>query len=146
LNFSAGFLPLFSFTSDVLPLLFSLIAIVLVLYFCYIFSKFLTKKVNNVSKYNNIRIIERVALSQDKGLVIIELCSKYYLVGFSNNNVEILKELNETELHLQKPDINEKFLNILNSTIKSRWDVKLSDSRFKRKNKADSTDNEKTER
>jgi len=146
LNFSAGFLPLFSFTSDVLPLLFSLIAIVLVLYFCYIFSKFLTKKVNNVSKYNNIRIIERVALSQDKGLVIIELCSKYYLVGFSNNDVQILKELNEAELQFQKPAVNEKFLNVLNSTIKSRWDVKLSDSRFKRKNKADSTDNEKTER
>lgn len=93
-----------------------------------------------------MRIIERVALAQDKGLVIIEICEKFYLVGFSNNNVEILKELNKAEIKFQKPAINDKFLNILNSTIKSGWDVKMGGSSLKRKNKADTTENKKTKR
>lgn len=137
MNFASGFLPLLSFFSDILPLFFSLIAIVFVLYLCYVFSKLVANKVNNVSKSNNIRVVERVALTQDKGLVIIEVCGKYYLVGFANNNIEILKDLDEAELNIPKPFQKDNFLDVLNSTIKSRWDVKMVDAFFRRTNKTD---------
>lgn len=140
MNF-AFMLPL-SFTSDVLPLIFSLVAIVFVLYLCYIFSKFMANKVNNVSKYNNIKVVERVALTQDKGLVIIQVCGKYYLIGFANNNIEILKELDGTELNTPKPALKDSFLDVLNSTIKNSWDVKMSDKNNRNANK---TDNAKVE-
>ena len=116
-----------NFVSDILPMIFSLFAIVLVLYLCYIFSKFMANKVNNVSKFNNIKVVERVALTQDKGLVIIEVCGKYYLVGFASNNIEILKELDESELNFPKSALKDSFLDALNSTIKCRWDVRMSD-------------------
>ena len=137
MNFAFGALPLLSFTSDILPLFFSLIAIVFVLYLCYAFSKFMANRVSNVSKSGNIRVVERVALTQDKGLVIVEVCKKYYLVGFANNNIEILKELDESELNIQRPLQKDTFLDVLNSTLKSRWDVKMSDTLFRRANKTD---------
>ncbi len=113
-----------NFASDILPLIFSLLAIVLVLYLCYVFSKFIAKKVNNVSDSNNIKVLERVAIAQDKGLAVIEICGKYYLIGFANNNIEILKELNGEDLKFPKSDLKGNFLEILNSTMKNRWDVK----------------------
>lgn len=137
MNFALGALPLLSFVSDILPLFFSLIAIVFVLYLCYVFSKFMANRVNNVSKSGNMRIVERVALTQDKGLVIVEVCKKYYLVGFANNNIEILKELDPSELNIPRPLQKDTFLDVLNSTLKSRWDVKMSDTFFKRANKTD---------
>lgn len=126
MKLSTNFLPLNGF-SDTLTLFFSLLAVVFVLYLSYLFSKYMANKVNNVSKSSNIRILERVALSQDKGLVIIQVCGKYYLVGFSNNTIEILKELDESELNLPKSALKESFLDALQSTIKSRWDVKTHD-------------------
>jgi flagellar protein FliO/FliZ len=118
-----------NFFSDVLPLIFSLLAIVLVLYLCYVFSKFISKKVNNVSSLNNIQILERVALAQDKGLAVVEVCGKYYLIGFANNNIEILKELDGGDLKIPHSDLKDNFLKILNSTIKGRWDVKTLDGK-----------------
>ena len=112
-----------NFFSDVLPLIFSLLAIVLVLYLCYVFSKYIAKKVNHVSSLNNIQILERVALAQDKGLAVIQVCEKYYLIGFANNNIEILKELDGEDIKTPQSDLKGNFLEILNSTIKSRWDV-----------------------
>jgi Flagellar biogenesis protein len=125
-----------NFFSDVLPLIFSLFAIILVLYLCYVFSKYLSKKVNNVSGLGNIRILERVALTQDKGLAVVEVCGKYYLLGFSNNSVEILKELDGDSLKSPQPTMTGNFLEILNSTIKSGWDVKTLGRNFAKPGKS----------
>lgn len=146
MNFALGALPLLSFVSDILPLFFSLIAIVFVLYLCYVFSKFMANRVNNVSKSGNIRVVERVALTQDKGLVIVEVCKKYYLVGFANNNIEILKELDQSELNIPGPLQKDTFLDVLNSTLKSRWDVKMSDTFFRRANKTDDAEDKEEKR
>jgi flagellar protein FliO/FliZ len=129
-----------NFVSDVLPLIGSLIAIVLVLYFCYVFSKYISKKVNHVSSLNNIQILERVALAQDKGLAVIDVCGKYYLIGFANNNIEILKELDGENLKVPPVDLKDNFLKILNTTIKSRWDVKILDGKNAKADKTDNTE------
>jgi len=141
LNFALDILPL-STSSDILTLVFSLFAIALVLYLCYLFSKFMANRVNNVSKFSNIKVVERVALAQDKGLVIIQVCGKYYLIGFANNNIEILKELDGSELNLPKSALKDSFLDALNSTIKSRWDVKMSDKNNRNADKTDDAQDE----
>ena len=146
MNFALGALPLLSFVSDILPLFFSLAAIIFVLYLCYAFSKFMANRVNNVSKSGNIRVVERVALTQDKGLVIVEVCKKYYLVGFANNNIEILKELDQSELNIPGPLQKDTFLDVLNSTLKSRWDVKMSDTFFRRADKTDDAEDKEEKR
>lgn len=116
-----------NFTADVLPLILSLVAIAAVLYICYLFSRFLARKVGKVGNSNNIRILERVALAQDKGLVIAEICGGVYLVGFSNNSVTILKELDASQLRRPPADAKQNFRNVLNMALKGRMDWKGND-------------------
>ena len=92
-----------SFVSDILPLILSMLAIAAVLYLCWLLSRFLAKRAGSISNTANIRILERVALAQDKGLVIAQICGSYYLLGFSANRVEILKELDETQIASPQP-------------------------------------------
>ncbi|MEG1820539.1 MAG: flagellar biosynthetic protein FliO, partial [Oscillospiraceae bacterium] len=81
------------FMKDVLPLLGSLAAIAAVLYLTYLFSKFMGTRVNEMGNKGNIKIVERVALGQDKGLAVAEINQKYYLLGISNNNISMLMEM-----------------------------------------------------
>ena len=80
---------------EILSLLFSLAAIGLVLFLCYKGSKFMAGKVNAITSSSNVKILERALLGQDKGLAVIEVCKKYYLIGFSSTNIDILKELDD---------------------------------------------------
>lgn len=83
------------FVEDVLPLIGALIAIAVILYLSYRFSKFMATKVNDMGNKGSIKILERVALGQDKGLAVAEICSKYYLLGISNNGVTLLMEMSD---------------------------------------------------
>ncbi len=116
-----------SFFQDVLPLIFSILAIVVILYLSYKFSKYLAKKVNVATSSNHIKVLERAALGQDKGLAVIEVCEKYYLIGFANNNIEILQELSDyqpTEPSLAQND----FLNTLKQTVKDKVGTKVGNA------------------
>lgn len=115
------------FFSDFLPLLFSLVAIVAVLYLSYKLSKYLAKKVSVASGSNNIKVLERAALGQDKGLAVVEICDKYYLIGFSTNDIKILKDLPEYQPVLQSSEPKD-FLNILKDTVKSKMVTKAGKS------------------
>ena len=112
-----------NFVSDVLPLILSLIAIAAVLYLCWLLSRFLAKRAGSISNTANIRILERVALAQDKGLVIAQICGSYYLLGFSANRVEILKELDETQIASPQPGNGRNFVDALNAALKGRLDL-----------------------
>lgn len=85
------------FTEDVLPLIGAVIAIAIVLYLTYYFSKFMGRKMGDISNKGNIKIVERVALGQDKGLAVTEIGGKYYLLGISNNGISLLMEMEDYE-------------------------------------------------
>lgn len=116
-----------SFSSDVLPLILSLLAVLAVLYLCYLFSRFLARRVGKAVSSNNIKILECVALSQDKGLVIAEICGGAYLIGFSNNSVAILKELDASHLRRPAAGVKQSFTDLLNMALKGRMDWKGND-------------------
>lgn len=116
-----------SFSADVLPLLLSLLAVLAVLYLCYLFSRFLARRVGKAVSSSNIRVLERVALSQDKGLVIAEVCGQAYLIGFSNSNVTILKELDASLLRRPPAGAKQSFTDLLNTALKGRMDWKGND-------------------
>lgn len=49
---------------------------------------------NQMSKQNKIiKIIERVSINTNSALAIVEICEKYYLMSFTNNENKVLKEL-----------------------------------------------------
>jgi flagellar biogenesis protein FliO len=112
-----------SYASDLLPLIFALIAIAAVLYLCYLLSRFLAKRANSAANTANIRILERVALAQDKGLAIARICGRCYLIGFSTDRVEILKEIDESELLSSEPGTGRNFVDALNVALRGRLDL-----------------------
>lgn len=113
---------------EVLSLLFSLIGILLILFGCYLFSKFAAKKINSFSNTQNIKILEKVPLSQDKGLALAQICGKYYLIGFSSQTIELLKELSESDLSVPpKAGPKSSFLEVLQEVGKNGWSVKSFD-------------------
>lgn len=97
---------------DVLPLLGSIILIIVILYLCYWFSKFMARRVGNMGSTRNMKICERVALGQDKCLVIAEVSNKYYLISVTNNNISLLKEI-EDYTPPEVPDANVSFKDVL---------------------------------
>lgn len=117
------------FFEDVLPLIGAIIAIAFILYLSYLFSKFMAKRVGNISNSGNIKICERVALGQDKGLVVTHICGKYYLLGISNNNISMLKELEEyTPPEVPQTNINFKdVLSKVNLKKGTGWKVSGKD-------------------
>lgn len=120
-----------NYASDILPLIFALIAIAAVLYLCYILSRYLAKKANSVANTANIKILERVALAPDKGLVIAKICGQCYLIGFSSERIEILKEIDETEINISTPGARRNFANALNDALKGRLDLTGNDRKHK---------------
>lgn len=131
----------------VFELLLALVVVAFVIYLSYIFSKFVAKKVNNIANTNNIKIMERVSLTQDKGLAIVEIGEKYFLVGFSTNTVEILQELSKDDLHFPPTAAKPKFIDELTKQIKSRLDLKISVNQDRQQAvSAGETENEKEEK
>lgn len=109
---------------DILSLIGALIMIVLVLYATYYFTKAISKKMTDSSSSRYLKIIDRVALSQNKFLLIVEVDKKFLLVGVSDNSISVLKEFDSLSLELRETnsimglnaDIN--FLEILKDNLK----------------------------
>lgn len=112
------------FIRDVLPLLFSIVAVVVVLYLSYRFSKYLAKKVNTSANSKNVRVLERVALAQDKGLAVVEICGKYSLIGFSANTVSILKDLPDYEVAAPQVTQTQDFMKLFSNAVKAKTNPK----------------------
>ena len=117
--------------SDAAELGLYVLAVAGVLWLCWALSKHITKKAGTAANTNNIRILERVSLAQDKGLAIAEICGGFYLLSFSNERVEILKELDPDTLRQPKQPAPPDFRQILNSALKGRWNATGNDSKHK---------------
>lgn len=76
--------------------------IVLVLFATYYFTKAISKKMTNSSSSRHIRIVDRVALSQNKFMLLVEIDKKFLLVGVSDNNISVLKEFDSLSLELDR--------------------------------------------
>ncbi len=112
-----------SVDSSPVELFLYLLAVVGVLWLCWALSKYLTKKSGAAGSTNNIKILERVSIAQEKGLAIAEICGGVYLLSFSNERVEILMELDRRLLKQPKATTQQNFRDILNSALKGRLDA-----------------------
>lgn len=125
-----------SVDSSFSELLLCVLAVALVLWLCWRFSKFISKKAGNMVNTSNIRILERVNIAQDKGLVIAEICGECYLISFSNERVEILMKLDKQLLHkpVQGPPVNlQSFQDVLHSALKKgKWNLTGNDEEQKK--------------
>ncbi len=109
---------------EMFSLIGALIMIVLVLFATYYFTKAISKKMTNYSSSRHLKIIDRVALSQNKFLLIVEVDKKFLLVGVSDNSISVLKEFDSLSLELGEansimgPNAEINFLEILKDNLK----------------------------
>jgi len=76
----------------------SIVGIIFVLFLTYYGTKWLSVKATNISKSKYMNVIDRIVLGQNKFLAIVEISNKYYLLSITDNNINIIKELEEFEL------------------------------------------------
>lgn len=77
--------------------------------------------VSSSSSTKNMRIIERIALGQDKGIAICEICGHYYVIGIASQNIKILLEL-DAEFFQQQQSEKASFKDVLSQMINNNKD------------------------
>lgn len=94
--------------------------VVIFMYLLWIFSKWLTKR-NYISlKDRNIKVLDRIALSNDKYIVLVELENIFYLIGIDKSGMTVIDKRDDLDIERfmgsdskSKPD----FSTILKSSI-----------------------------
>ena len=104
---------------DIFSLIFSIIGIIVVLFLTYYSTKWLSTKTNVAMKSKYMNIIDKIMLGQNKFLAIAEICNKYYLISITENNISIIKELEDFKpLINEAPEINMQFNKIFDKFFK----------------------------
>ena len=56
-------------------------------------SVYVEKRNYDFYKDKNMKVLEKIILSKDKEIFLVEVYGKKYFLGASNNNISVLKEL-----------------------------------------------------
>lgn len=80
---------------DVLPLLFTLFAVVIILYLSYVFTRIIGKKVVRRRNSDYMKIVDTLIISQDKSIIILKAENKYYLMSSSAASINLITELKD---------------------------------------------------
>lgn len=110
---------------QVSSIILGIIFFILILVAAYFSAKFIGKRYGvKGSGGKNIKIIEKVALSQDKLLIIVKVADKTMLLGVTNNQIEKISDVDELSLNVEKPnDKNMDFLSILKNVTNSKFSI-----------------------
>ncbi len=77
-----------------------LVLMAIFIYLLWIFSKYITKK-NYISlKDKNIKVLERVALSNDKYIILVELENIFYLIGIDKQGMTVIDKRDDLSLDM----------------------------------------------
>lgn len=79
-------------------LLWPLLGVVLIIGLAYWGTKWLSKHYNRLGSGKYMRVVERVAIGQDKWLLLVELAGKTYFLGVGPSGVNVLHILGEDQV------------------------------------------------
>lgn len=118
-------------SSMVLPL----IGIIAIIFFAYWAVSWFGKKYKNgLSSGKNIQVLERTMLGQDKSLVLAKMKGKVYLLGVTNNGIEILDTLDAAEFPASEENgVKSDFSTILSSVMMQQTPFRDKFKDFKEK-------------
>lgn len=85
-----------------------------VLVLTYYGSRWYVKRMATVQQGNHIKVVERLAVSKTGSILIIDVQGIQYMISVSDQNIQVMKELEEPISFKKKPEITkESFLSIL---------------------------------
>ncbi len=81
---------------DIISMLFALIGMVCVILLTYYASRWYAKKMGPIAGGKHIKVVDRLIVSKTGSILIVDIKGRQYMMGISDHNVQILKELDET--------------------------------------------------
>lgn len=81
---------------DFFSMLFALVGTVCIIALTYYASKWYARKMGPIAGGRHIKIVDRVVVSKTGSILIVDVQGRQYMMGVSDENVQILMELDET--------------------------------------------------
>ncbi|MGD9475036.1 MAG: flagellar biosynthetic protein FliO [Eubacteriaceae bacterium] len=102
--------------SVVLALFGTIGVLILTYYGSHWYARRVSNAAGNITGGNHIKVIERVIVSKSSSLVIIDIEGRQLLLGISDDNVSLIKELDTSFKIPQRKELSkENFASILKS-------------------------------
>lgn len=108
-------------------LLGALLLVVIIIFLSYFASKSLAKGATKLGGAKHMNVIDRIVVGQDRALLIVQIGSNYYLIGSSDQNISLLKELNPDDLiflseggNQEQSGFKESFRTVLKDRVSKR--------------------------
>lgn len=76
----------------------TLIIVVLILYLAYVATKYIGRGVGMKTRSGCMRIRDQIAMGRDRSAVIVQIGTRFFLVGITASQVSLLSELEEEDL------------------------------------------------
>lgn len=87
----------------------TLIVVVLILYLAYVSTKFIGRGVGIKARSGCMRIRDQIAMGRDRSVAIVQIGTRFFLVGITASQISLLSELEEEDLiPFQDPEAEEK--------------------------------------
>jgi len=80
---------------DIISMLFALIGTVCIIVLTYFASRWYARKMGPIAGGKHIKVVDRLVVSKTGSILIVDINGRQYLMGISDQNVQILKELEE---------------------------------------------------
>ncbi len=80
---------------DIISMLFALISTICVIMLTYYASKWYARKMGPIAGGKHIKVVDRLVVSKTGSILIVDIEGKQYMMGISDQNVQILMELDE---------------------------------------------------
>ncbi len=94
-----------------------IIGFVAVLLAAYLVTKLLGSKLSYSSTARHIKIMDRVFISSDKSICIVQIGKRYFVLGVTNHHIDAISELEESDLLPISMEENVPFQNLFEQYI-----------------------------
>lgn len=81
---------------DIISMLFALIGTVCIIVLTYYASRWYARKMGPIAGGKYIKVVDRLVVSKTGSVLIVDIEGRQYMLGVSDQNVQILMELDET--------------------------------------------------
>lgn len=99
-----------------------------IIFLIYFFFKYGGSKLQEIQKGKYMKILDRMALSNDNSILIVKIGEKGYVISSSQGKVEIMMELSQIELmKLEESNKIEQFGSFKEATSKLMLKRKIKD-------------------
>jgi len=118
-------------TSDTLFTIRYVVITVIFIYLLWMFSRMISKKNFSALKDKNIKILDRVSLSTDKNILLIELENVFYLIGVDKNGMYLIDKRDDIDLNRYFKETESDNGSLFSSKLKEALKKKDTDSNDK---------------